>query len=112
MDYGDLWHNSGYVFTQENGKPINPPSLSKDFGDIIRRTGLPHLAFHGLRHAHATLALTAGVYPKVVSERLGHSSIAVTMDTYSHVLPGMQEAAAQAVEELLIEARRKHLGAD
>jgi integrase len=63
--------------------------------------GFPHLTLHGLRHAHATLALTAGVNPKVVSERLGHSTIAVTMDTYSHVLPGMQEEAPVAVEKLL-----------
>ena len=62
---------------------------------------LPHLTFHGLRHAHATLALSAGVNPKIVSERLGHSSISVTMDIYSHVLPGMQEEAALAVEQLL-----------
>jgi len=57
--------------------------------------------YHGLRHAHATLALSAGVNPKIVSERLGHSSISVTMDIYSHVLPGMQEEAALAVEQLL-----------
>ena len=56
---------------------------------------------YGLRHAHATLALSAGVNPKIVSERLGHSSISVTMDIYSHVLPGMQEEAALAVEQLL-----------
>ena len=59
------------------------------------------LTFHRLRHAHATLALTAWLNPKIVSERLGHSSIAVTMDIYSHILPGMQEEAALAVEKLL-----------
>ena len=86
--------------------------MSEDFGTVVRKAGLPHLTLHGLRHAHATLALTAGVNPKIVSERLGHSSIAVTMDVYSHVLPGMQEEAAQAVEGLLSEARRKRLGAN
>jgi integrase len=110
LDYGDLRENAGYVFAQDDGKPINPPSVSKDFGIIVRNVGLPHLTLHGLRHAHATLALTAGVNPKIVSERLGHSSIAVTMDVYSHVLPGMQEQAAQAVEELLSQARRDRLG--
>ena len=110
LDYGDLRENAGYVFAQDDGKPINPPSVSKDFGIIVRNVGLPHLTLHGLRHAHATLALTAGVNPKIVSERLGHSSIAVTMDVYSHVLPGMQEQAAQAVEELLSQARRNRLG--
>ena len=59
------------------------------------------MALHGLRHAHATLMLTAGVHPKIVSERLGHSNISVTMGIYTHVLPGMQEAAAQAVDERL-----------
>jgi integrase len=112
LDYGDLWHNSGFVFTQENGKPINPPSVSKEFKAIVLKAGLPRLTLHGLRHAHATLALIAGVYPKIVSERLGHSSIAVTMDVYSHVLPGMQEEAAQAVEDLLSAARRKRLATD
>ena len=68
---------------------------------VIVNAGLPHLTLHGLRHAHATLMLSAGVHPKVVSERLGHSNISVTMDTYSHVMPGMQEAAAQAVDERL-----------
>ena len=109
LDFGELWMNSGYVFTQEGGKPINPPSVSKDFASIVRKAELPHLTFHGLRHAHATLALTAGINPKIVSERLGHSNIAVTMDTYSHVLPGMQEAAAQAVEDLLARARINRL---
>ena len=75
--------------------------ISIAFCAIVRENGFPHLTFHGLRHAHATLALTAGINPKVVSERLGHSTIAVTMDIYSHVLPGMQEEAALAVERLL-----------
>ena len=75
--------------------------MSKEFPKLVRAEGLPHLTFHGLRHAHATLALSAGVNPKIVSERLGHSSISVTMDIYSHVLPGMQEEAALAVEQLL-----------
>ena len=93
IDLGPLWQNKGFVFTQEDGKPVNPPSISKDFAAIVRRAGLPHLTFHGLRHAHATLALSAGINPKVVSERLGHATIAMTMDTYSHVIPGLQEEA-------------------
>ena len=109
---GELWPNLGYVFTQEDGTPIDPESVSKDFCSIVRKERLPRLTFHGLRHAHATLALTAGVNLKIVSERLGHSTIAVTMDVYSHVLPGTQEEAAQAVEDLLTEARRKRLGTD
>ena len=89
------------MFTQLDGSPIDPDRVSKEFPKLVRAEGLPHLTFHGLRHAHATLALSAGVNPKIVSERLGHSSISVTMDIYSHVLPGMQEEAALAVEQLL-----------
>ena len=76
IDLGPLWQNTGFVFTQEDGKPVNPPSISKDFAAIVSQAGLPHLTFHGLRHAHATLALSAGINPKVVSERLGHATIA------------------------------------
>jgi integrase len=101
LDYGALWSNTGYVFTQLDGSPIDPDRISKEFPKLVKAQGLPHLAFHGLRHAHATLALSAGINPKVVSERLGHSSISVTMDIYSHVIPGMQEEAALAVERLL-----------
>ena len=68
------------------------------------KAGLPYLTLHGLCHAHAGLMLEAGVHPKVVSERLRHSSIAVTMDTYSHVLPGLQEATALALDERLKDA--------
>ena len=101
LQYGELWDNSGYVFTNPDGSPIDPDRISKEFPKLVKAHGLPHLTFHSLRHAHATLALTAGINPKIVSERLGHSSVAVTMDIYSHVLPGMQEEAALAVENLL-----------
>ena len=97
MDYEGLWSNTGFVFTQLDGSPIGPDRVSKEFPKLVRAEGLPHLTFHGLRHAHATLALSAGVNPKIVSERLGHSSISVTID----ILPGMQEEAALAVEQLL-----------
>ncbi|MDA0735350.1 MAG: tyrosine-type recombinase/integrase [Chloroflexi bacterium] len=98
---GDAWDNIGYVFTQSDGTPVDPESVSKDFRFIVRNEGLPSLTFHGLRHAHATLLLKQGVHPKIVSERLGHSNIAVTMDIYSHVLPGLQEQAALALDEAL-----------
>ena len=110
LDFSELWQNSGYVFTQISGAPVAPDMISKDFCAIVRKAKLPHLTFHGLRHAHATMALIAGVNPKTISERLGHSSIATTMDVYSHVLPGLQEEAAKAVENVLSQARRKRLG--
>ena len=65
------------------------------------QAGLPGVRFHDLRHTHATLMLKQGVHPKIVSERLGHASINITLDTYSHVLPGLQEKAALAFEEAL-----------
>ena len=80
---------------------MDPDVITRDFTDLVKSAGLPHLTVHGLRHAHATLLLETGVNPKVVSERLGNSTIAITMDVYSHVLPGMQEAAALALDEKL-----------
>ena len=67
---------------------------------LCRRRGLPPIRFHDLRHAHATLMLLQGVHPKVVSERLGHASVGITLDTYSHVLPTMQAEAARAFDHL------------
>jgi len=88
------------VFTQTDGSPIAPDIISKGFCAIVRKA------------SHATLALTAGVNPKIVNERLGHSTIAVTMDTYAQILPGMQKSAAQAGQDPLNQARRKRLGTD
>jgi integrase len=68
---------------------------------LVRRAGLPDIRFHDLRHTCATLLLTQGVHPKIVSEMLGHPSIAITLDTYSHVIPGLGAAAARAMEDLL-----------
>jgi integrase len=80
---------------------VNPANLSAAWPKFLRRAGLPHVRFHDLRHAHATLMLMQGVHPKIVSERLGHASIGITLDTYSHVLPGMQAEAAQAFDQLV-----------
>ena len=67
----------------------------------VRRAGVRRIRFHDLRHTHATHALQLGIHPKIVSERLGHSSITVTLDTYSHVLPSMQQEAAEAIAALV-----------
>lgn len=101
LEFGEFWQNTDYVFTQVDGTPVVPALVTQDFARLVKRESFPHLTLHGLRHARATLALSAGVNPKLVSERLGHSTIEVTMNTYSHVLPGMQEEAALALELLL-----------
>jgi integrase len=84
-------------------KPMTPDHLSKDFCRLARRLKLK-VRFHDLRHTHATHLLKAGVHPKVASERLGHASVAITLDTYSHVLPGLQEDAARGVDAALRKA--------
>jgi integrase len=73
----------------------------KNWKPLLRRSGLPVIRFHDLRHTCATLLLTKGVHPKIVSEMLGHSSVAITLHTYSHVIPGMGKVAAAAMEDAL-----------
>ncbi|MCL0065380.1 site-specific integrase [Dehalococcoidia bacterium] len=87
------------VFSNPDGSPLKPDCITQAFTRITRAIGLYGVRFHDLRHTHATLMLWQGIHPKIVSERLGHSSIAITLDTYSHVLPGLQEAAALRFEE-------------
>lgn len=96
------WHENDLVVDAGDGSPVNPVNLSSAWPKFLKRAGLPHVRFHDLRHAHATLMLLQGVHPKVVSERLGHSSIGITLDTYSHVLPGMQTEAAEALDALFL----------
>jgi integrase len=73
----------------------------RHFKGVIEKEGLPEIRFHDLRHTHASLLLAAGVHPKVVQERLGHSQISLTLDTYSSVLPSLQEEAAEKTEAIL-----------
>jgi integrase len=90
------------VFSSEFGTPIQPDNLRKrHFFRIRDIAGLPKLRLYDLRHTTATLMLSAGENPKVVAERLGHSSIVLTLDTYSHVLPSMQREASDRLEKLL-----------
>jgi integrase len=94
------WKESDYVFSKLDGTPYHPNTVSKAFSKIINQAGIPKVRLHDLRHTHATLMLKQGVHPKIVSERLGHASITITLDTYSHVLPSLQEAAALKFEEM------------
>lgn len=93
--------DNDFVFAHPDGTPLDPSTVSHGLANVIRKAGLPHIRLHDLRHTHATVMLKADVHPKVVCERLGHSSIRITLDTYSHVLPGIQEAAAQRFDDFL-----------
>ncbi len=106
---GPIYQDAGLVFPRPDGTPWPPDAFSSAFAALIRRSKLPHLRFHDLRHSHASQLLKQGIHPKVVSERLGHSTVAITLDTYSHVLPGLQHDAAIGVNGALKEAieRRK-----
>ena len=101
-ELGDLFEHSDLVFTSSYGKPISPTNFSRRyFKPLVVACGIDeNFTFHGLRHTHATLLLKQGVSPKIVQERLGHSSIKVTLDTYSHVVPDMQQQAVLALEEI------------
>jgi integrase len=76
---------------------LHPERFTRGFSDAVRRLRLPTIRLHGLRHGWATLALQAGIHPKVVQERLGHANIGITLDTYSHVVAGLHEDAAEQV---------------
>lgn len=87
-----------FVVAQVDGQPIQPRSLTHEWVRIIGKISLPRIRFHDLRHTHASQMLAAGVHPKIASERLGHSTIGITLDLYSHVMPGMQADAAEQVD--------------
>jgi integrase len=89
------------VFERADGTTPDPDSVTHAFSRYAKRIGVSGVHFHSLRHTHASLMLKAGVHPKVVSERLGHSSVSFTLDVYSHVVPGIQEAAALRFDETL-----------
>ena len=92
------------VFRMPSGQPINADCLAKHFRSILDLAGLPRIRLYDLRHSAATIALAAGVSPKVVSEQLGHATTAFTLDTYAHVLPQMQDEAVARVEAMLFGA--------
>jgi integrase len=101
LAWGPAYADHGLVFCREDGEPLQPRSFSRMFDRHVQQAGLPRIRLHDLRHTWATLALSAGVHPKIVSERLGHASVAITLDVYSHVSAGMQQDAADAVAALL-----------
>ncbi len=98
-----------FVFCDSTGKPLRKSNVTRrSFKPLLQKAGLPAIRFHDLRHTAATLLLSQGVHPKIVQERLGHSQIAVTLDTYSHVLPSMQKEAAAKLDTLFADLRSEN----
>lgn len=98
---GESYVGHDLVFTLADGRPYNPDRVSREFDRRLARHGLPRIRLHDLRHTWATLALESDIHPKVVQERLGHSSIAITLDLYSHVIRPMLTGAAETVADLV-----------
>ncbi len=98
---GQLWNDHDLVFPNLLGRPRGSSNIVRAFHPLLESAGLPRIRFHDLRHTAATLMLGRGVHAKLVSEMLGHASIAITLDTYSHALPSMHREAAQVMEDLL-----------
>lgn len=101
IEADEKWIERGLVFCTEIGDFVIPDYADRELHKLLVAAGLPDIRFHDLRHSAATMLLVAGVHPKVVQERLGHSTIAMTMDTYSHVVPSMQQEAAQKIDGML-----------
>ena len=101
---GDSISGDRLLFSQINGAPLLPNTVTHAFAKIARRAGLEGFTFHSLRHTHASIMLQQGVSSKTVAERLGHSTVVITLDTYSHLTPGVKEDAADRFEEALRQA--------
>ena len=93
--------NCGYVICKEDGTPYHPDSLTQKWERFTKRSGIRHIKLHGIRHTHATALMAAGVNPKVVQQRLGHSDVSITLNTYTHVLPSMDKEAAEKIDNIL-----------
>ena len=103
---GSAWVSHDLVFTRHDGEPLHPDFVSQSFERLVKSMGLPRIRLHDLRHTHASLALAAGIHPKVVSERLGHSTVSITLDTYSHVIPSLQSEVAEVVAAMVFSEGR------
>ena len=101
MQTGVRTDDSAFVFARPDGSPIHPDYFSQTFDRLLAKLDIPRIRLHDLRHTHATLLIKAGVPVKVVSERLGHASVAFTMQVYQHVLPGMQADAAATFGDIV-----------
>ncbi|KEK24033.1 hypothetical protein BAGA_04845 [Bacillus gaemokensis] len=103
--YGNEYNDYDLVCPTFNGNPCNFRSLTQRWKKLIKKSEVPDIWFHDLRHTHATLMLKQSIHPKIVSERLGHKRVGITLDTYSHIIPGLQE---KAVEDFANNLFQKH----
>nr|WP_166695561.1 tyrosine-type recombinase/integrase [Bacillus cereus] len=101
LSQSEEYQDNDLVMCTPSGTPINPAKVRRSLNALIQKTAMPKVRFHDLRHTNANLLLAKGVNVKVISERLGHSNIKITLDTYSHVLPTMQEDAVNKIEDIL-----------
>ncbi|MEV6226516.1 tyrosine-type recombinase/integrase [Saccharopolyspora shandongensis] len=100
--FGTSYHNAGLVFCWEDGRRIYPDTITEKFNALVDRAGLPVITLHGVRHSYATISLRSGVHPKVVSTRIGHSSVAFTLDVYSEDVPGLDREASENIGSLFL----------
>lgn len=100
---GSEVHDKDLVFAREDGQPIHPDLFSQIFDRTVERLDVPRIRLHDLRHTHATLGLAAGVQPKVMSQRLGHATVAFTQDVYVHAIPEREEEAASTIADLIFD---------
>jgi len=98
---GQAYQDYGLVFSRPDGRPLDPTEFSRHFGRMLKRAGLPSIRLHDARHTYATLMLELGEGPKVVQSMLGHSSVSVTLDIYSHVSLELEQRAASRLDAAL-----------
>jgi integrase len=96
------WKESGLVFTTNIGTPITPRNMLRHFKNKLTSIGLPNIRFHDLRHTTASLLLEKNIHPKIVSELLGHSTVTLTLNTYSHIINPMSNVASEAMDEIIV----------
>ncbi len=110
LKFGNAYEDNDLVVASGLGRPIDPADINRDMKYVIKKYNLPPISFHDLRHTHATTLLLLGENPKVVSERLGHANVGITLDTYSHVLPDMQKDLAKNFDQAMKKLESKREG--
>ncbi len=100
---GQSYQENSLVFATADGKPLDPNNFFRRWASLLKKAGLKHTRFHNVRHTFASMLLEAGEHPKVVQELLGHSKVSMTLDTYSHVIPGLKERAATRLNDMFVE---------